>query len=676
MCLTLAPPPHSDQELVTDTLHGVAVTDPYRWLEDSNSLRTHAWIEDQTRYARAHLDGIPGRTLINERVREFLETETFDSLQKVGTRYFFRKRLAHQEQPCTYMREGAIGEDQLLLDPSTRGTGPHTAIKPLIVSPDGRLLLYEIKEGGERTGTFELLDIENRRRLDDFLPRGYLRGFAFSRDGKGFYYVHERLGTNRPYYRAAYEHRLGASFSVDREVFSAGEDRKIWLTLLSGNNCLLFLKHTFFDRPLMDVYLQRLDAEVRPLPILLGIEYFLSLHLLGNRILAVTDRGAPNRRVMEIPVERAGEQGWTEIIPESDSFISDWFVAGERIFVSYGTGSTQRVLIFESHGGKTGEIAFEEEATVRLTGTSSTGDEVFFETESFTQPVETYRYSVTNNERSLWAKRTVPFDPDSYICRQVSYPSKDGTRIPMFLTGRRDAFEGGPRPTIMTSYGGYGVSMTPRYSVFVSLLMERGCLFALPSIRGGSEFGLEWHNAAKRRNRQTAYDDFLTAAEWLIETGRTSPAKLAIFGGSNSGLLVGSALTQRPTLFRAVVCIAPMLDMLRYHLFDDAYIWIEEFGSADNADDFQVLLNYSPYQQVRDGTAYPATLIVAGDIDRNCNPLHGRKMTAKLQAANSSNNPILLDYGMRRGHSPVLPLSERIRGLTDRLAFVCKQLEL
>jgi prolyl oligopeptidase len=245
----------------------------------------------------------------------------------------------------------------------------------------------------------------------------------------------------------------------------------------------------------------------------------------------------------------------------------------------------------------------------------------------------------------------------------------------MFLVGLRDVLESGPHPAIMTSYGGYGVPMTPQFSVFVSFLIERGCLFALPNIRGGSEFGVSWHNAAKRRKRQVAIDDFLAAAEWLIEVGRTKPQKLAIFGGSNSGLLVGAALTQQPELFRAAVCMVPMLDMLRYHLFDNAHVWMDEFGTADDPDDFHALAGYSPYHQVRDSVAYPATMIVSGDADRNCNPMHARKMTARLQAANVSDHPIVLDYNRFRGHSPVLPLSERIEALTDRMAFLCDQLE-
>jgi prolyl oligopeptidase len=246
----------------------------------------------------------------------------------------------------------------------------------------------------------------------------------------------------------------------------------------------------------------------------------------------------------------------------------------------------------------------------------------------------------------------------------------------MFLVGKKDVLAGGVHPAVITSYGGFGVSMTPQFSVFVAYLIERGCLFALPNIRGGSEFGPAWHEQAKRRNRQVACDDFLCAAEWLIQTKRTTRERLAIFGGSNSGLLVGAAMTERPDLFRAVVCLAPLLDMLRYHLFDSASLWREEFGTADDPADFPALAAYSPYHRVRPGVAYPATMIVSGDADGNCNPLHARKMTARLQAANTSGYPVILDYSRFRGHSPVLPLGDRIEALTDRMAFLCEQLQL
>jgi prolyl oligopeptidase len=669
-------PPYSPIEVVTDFFHGVPVRDPYRWLEDQDSPRTRAWIGEQTRYARNYLDAIPGRDLIRRRIREFLVVETYDSLQKVGDRYFFRKRLPEQEQPCLYMRDGAHGKDQLLIDPAERGTGPYTAIKPLRVSPDGRLLLYEVKEGGERTGTFELLEIETRQRLSDFLSRGYLRGFAFAPDSKSFYYVHEPVDAKRPYYRAAYRHVLGALPCEDQEIFFAGEDEKIRLGLCGDNKHLVLLVYRFLEKTFTDIYLQPFGDDAKADQIFRGLDYSVGLRLIENRIFAITDRDAPNRRIVEIRLRDNGQQEWIDVVPDTGKLIQNWLIASDRMLVFYSCGRTQQICVFDLSGTALGAFPIRSDRTIRMFGGWPDSHEFVLETESFTEPIRIFCCSAKTNTRTLWTKRSIPFDTMNYGHTQIWYTSKDGTRVPMYLVGRRDVLEGTSNPTIMTSYGGYGVSMTPQFSIFAALLMERGCLFALPNIRGGSEFGLEWRDAAKRRNRQTAYDDFLSAAEWLIETGRTAPARLAIFGGSNSGLLVGAALTQRPDLFRAVVCMVPLLDMLRYHLFDNAHVWKEEFGTVEDPDDFAVLAKYSPYHRVRDSVAYPATMIVSGDSDRNCNPLHARKMTARLQAANASDHPIFLDYSRFRGHSPVLPLSERIEALTDRMAFVCDQLQL
>lgn len=405
-------------------------------------------------------------------------------------------------------------------------------------------------------------------------------------------------------------------------------------------------------------------------------DYRFGPRLLLDKILAITDRDAPNLRIVEVRRRNDGQWEWIDVVPEDVNRINDWLVIQERIFVSYIRQTATQIAMVDLAGGKAGEIPIRNDETVRLIGCSHVSEEVLIETESLTEPIGIFRYSNASGERTLWAKRNIPFDSANYSHTQVWYTSKDGTRIPMFLMGRRDILGSGVHPTIMTSYGGYGVSMTPQFSIFVTFLVERGCLFALPNIRGGSEFGVEWHNAAKRRNRQTAYDDFLCAAEWLVKVGRSTPEKLAIFGGSNSGLLVAAAMTQRPELFRAVVCMVPILDMLRYHLFDNAHTWRDEYGTADDPHDFAVLASYSPYHRVRHGTAYPATMIISGDADRNCNPLHARKMTARLQAANASPHPIFLDYNKFRGHSPVLPLSERIDALTDRMAFLCDQLRV
>ena len=363
--------------------------------------------------------------------------------------------------------------------------------------------------------------------------------------------------------------------------------------------------------------------------------------------------------------------------PTTDVPIQNVAVTESRIFVSYTRRIQTQIAVFDLFGKPLSELPIAKSDTVRLAGGSPNEDELFFERESFTKADSDLSLFLSDwRGEGLGGTDGFRLTPKHSCHTQVWFTATDGTRIPMFLVGRHDVLEGGRHPAIMTSYGGYGVPMTPQFSVFVAFLLERGCLFALPNIRGGSEFGVEWHNAAKRRNRQVAFDDFICAAEWLIETGRTEPQRLAIFGGSNSGLLVGAAMTQRPDLFRAVVCMVPMLDMLRYHLFDNAHVWKEEFGTADDPDDFAALLGYSPYHQVREGVSYPATMIVSGDADQNCNPLHARKMTARLQAANVSDHPILLDYSRHRGHSPVLPLSERIEALTDRMAFLCDQLQL
>jgi prolyl oligopeptidase len=669
-------PPYSPIEPVTEVLHGVTVTDPYRWLEDQDSLRTREWLRAQHEYARSYLEAIPGRDRIRRRIRELLDVETCDSIQKAGQRYFFRKRLAGQEQPCIYFREGAEGADHLLIDPAERGTGPYTAVKPQRVSPDGRLLLYEVKEGGERTGTFEILEIETRTTLPDLLPPGHLRGFAFAPDGRSFCYVHEEVEAKRPCYRAAYQHTLGTAYSEDREIFFAGEGRTIRLALFGDESFLVFFVYRSEENTFTEVYAKPFHSGHAPELLWAGTTQLLGLHFLGDRILALTDSGAPNRRIIETRDWHAGKAKWTAVISETDTRIESWWVVGNEIFVCYAKPANCQVHVFDLSGRKMDEIPLPSEETVRVISVPDGGGEILVEIQSFTKPAAILKYDVNSKDLNEFARITVPFESASYAQSQVWFTSKDGTTIPMYLVGRRDVLNQSSNPTVMTAYGGYGASMTPRFSIFVAFLLERGCLFAMPSIRGGSEFGHAWHVVARRHGRQTAYDDFLSAAEWLISTERTLPGHLAIFGGSNAGLLVAAAMTQRPDLFRAVVCMSPVADMLRYHLFDDAHVWRDEFGIADDPEDFAALASYSPYHRILEGAAYPATMIVAGDADGNCNPLHARKMAARLQASNSSDRVIFLDYHGRRGHSAVLPLSHRIEALTDRMAFLCDQLQL
>lgn len=669
-------PPVSAVDPVTEVLHGVAVNDPYRWLEDQSSPRTREWIAKQTSYARTYLDNIRGRDRIQKRIQQFLAVETQDSVQKRGGRYFFRKRLPDQEQACIYMREAPKGPDELLVDPSALGQGTHTSVKPLRVSADGKLLLYEIKNGGERMGTFAIVDTESRRTLSDTITKGYLRGFAFAPDGKSFVYVHDALNSGKPFYRAARRHILGTDSCDDQEIFYAGEGSRLRLGLITDSNRIGFIVCRLGEQKRVSVYLKTFQNEGPAQRVLTDAAYLFAPFFANDRLFALTDRDAPNLRIVELRLRANQDPQWIDVVPETDARIHQSLACAGCILVSYVLGAQTRILLFDLEGNQICQVAASRFRTIRLVVSPPTADEVFLETESFTEPPAITRYCPVTGEWSRWFGKNVCFDSSSFAHTRVWFRSKDGTGIPMFLAGRRDLLAEGCYPTIMTSYGGYGVPTTPQFSVFVAFLMEHGCLFALPQIRGGSDFGSAWHEAARRRKRQTAYDDFLSAAAWLIETGRTTAGKLAIFGGSNSGLLVAAAITQRPDLFRAAVCMVPVLDMLRYHLFDGAHIWEEEFGTAEDPEDFKALAAYSPYHQVRDGVQYPAVLVISGDADGNCNPLHARKMVARLQAANGSDCPILLDYSTFRGHSPMLPLSQRIEALTDRMAFLADQLGL
>jgi len=520
------------------------------------------------------------------------------------------------------------------------------------------------------------LNIQKRETLLDVLPRGYLRGFAFAPDSKAFYYVHETLNTPESRAHVAYKHVLGSAFADDKEIFAAGND-KLRLYIVPGPDHLGFLRVCFDDVPATDFYLWQFESADKPELVIRDARYqFGPVLLKGGRVFAITDDEAPNLRIVEIRPRKGRQPEFQNVIPCYELRIQNWMVIGERILVSYLRDHQTEIRIFDLAGKQLGQVPLDRRDTVRLAGVSDSDDEVFLEQESFAKPTRICSYFLGGSKMKLFAERKIPLDADSFGHILVRFPSRDGTQIPMFLVGRREALESGAHPAIMTSYGGYGIPATPQFSVFVAFLIERGCLFALPNIRGGSEFGAEWHQAARRHTRQVAFDDFIAAAEWLIGSGRADPGKLAIFGGSNSGLLVGAAMTQRPDLFRAVVCMVPMLDMLRYHLFDNAHVWKDEFGTAENPKDFRALLSYSPYHNVRDNTEYPATMIISGDRDQNCNPLHARKMTARLQAANVSKHPILLDYNHCRGHSPVLPLSERVEALTDRMSFLCDQLQL
>lgn len=417
-------PPHTPTEPVTEILHGTIISDPFRWLEDQDSAPTRKWITEQTRYARSYLDGIPNRSLVEERIREFLDIETYDSLQKVGTRYFFRKRLREQEQPCIYLREGANGDDQLLVDPALRETGCHTAVKPVSVSRSGRFLLYEIKQGGERCGTVEILDIETRRPLADMLPQGLLHGFAFSPDEKSFYYAHETLAAQTVSHASVYHHVIGTQITEDRELLCIKEKNNVRLSLISDATRLGILVYRFHAQTLVDFYVKAFTHDANAEVVVADAKCsFFPFFVLG-RILALTDLDAPNRRIVEVrPTD--GQLNWLDIIPEAQSCINQCVVMGERIFVRYNQQTKTKVYVFDLSGHIRGEIPIRDDETARIVPGQPYSDELFLEHESFTEPIGIFGYSVATGKHTLWARRNIRFDAANYDHIQVQFTARD-----------------------------------------------------------------------------------------------------------------------------------------------------------------------------------------------------------------------------------------------------------
>jgi prolyl oligopeptidase len=670
-------PPPTNIEPVTEVLHGVRITDPYRWLEEQNSPRTRKWIDEQTTYTRAYLDAIPARDLIRERVEELLiGKEVVSDPWKVGNRHFFLKRHQICEQHSIVMREGLRGEERILIDPSLRATGPSTAVSIAAISQDGRFLAYSVRQGGTDHAALEILDVENNVVLPDRLPDGFCTGLVFAPDASGFYYSHREAHDPRPNYRAAFWHRLGTERSQDQEVFFAGEEPNLHFGILDSPEAK-FLAYVVFSagkHPVTSIYLQNMEPQDAPRLLLRGIEGCFVPFFVRGQLFAYTDQGAQNCRIVSIDLSDPSPEHWCDIVSGSDRHIQQFAVAGDDIFITRIDRFSTEVERYSLTDGRRQEAAFPSHGTIDFLNTTDRTDCLFYRHSSICEPPAIYCYNPREKQACLWQGANLQFDPSIITVVELSYPSTGGASIPLLLAARKDLLDGRPLPTFVTGYGGFGSCVTPSFTAFTTFLIEQGVLFAVAALRGGSELGEQWHVAGKRENRQNTFDDFIAAAEWLLSQGRSARGRIAIGGGSNAGLLVGAAITQRPHLFRAAICLGPLLDMLRYHLFDFAAGWADEYGSPDDERDFHSLLSYSPYHRVQQGADYPAVLLISGDADTRCNPMHARKMAARLQAATRSEHPVILDYKPNWGHTPVQPLSTRIDSLADRLAFLCHEL--
>ncbi|HEV2491821.1 MAG TPA: prolyl oligopeptidase family serine peptidase [Terriglobia bacterium] len=669
-----APPPSTRRDDVVDVLHGVRIPDPYRWLEDQHSPETRAWIDAENAYSRPILDSLPGREQLKQDVAALMKVDTTGLPRLRHGRYFFMRRLADQDLFTINLRQGLAGQDEVLVDPAPLSPDHSTSVQLEDVSDDGTVLAYGIRKGGQDEVSVRLLNVDTRTNLADVLPNARYEGIAIKPDKTGLYYSRHTPDGPRVYY-----HQLGADPSHDAEIFGKGYDAGKGIGADVSEDGHYLILHVIYGSSAdkTEIYVQDLARQGAIRPVVNDIDARFFGQIAGNELFIQTNWKAPKNRIIALDLDHPERERWREIIPESDAVIDSFNAVGGKLLVEYTRDATSRLNIFDADGRNARDIALPSLGTVAgITGQWKNG-EAFFAFDSFLVPPTIYRYEVASGRQQVWVRTQVPIDSPRFQVDQVWYESKDKTRVPMFLVYKKGLERNGSNPALLTGYGGFNLSMTPYFSPEAAVWAEHGGVFALPSLRGGGEFGEKWHQAGMLAHKQTVFDDFIAAAEWLIQNKYTQPSKLSIAGGSNGGLLVGAALTQRPDLFRAVVCRYPLLDMLRYQNFLVARFWVPEYGSAENPEQFKYIYAYSPYQHVKEAAAYPAVLMVSGDGDTRVDPLHARKMTAMLQwatGASSAERPVLLDYDTKSGHSGGRPLPKQIDELTDELGFLFWQL--
>jgi prolyl oligopeptidase len=666
-----AQPPKTKVEPLKEVIHGVTITDPYRWLEDQNSPETRAWIDAQVQYTDTILKGLPVRDRIRSRLSALLTTERVNIPFERGGRYFYSKRAPGQSQFVTYLRKGLNGTDEVLMDPNPLSADHTISGGVSDVSRDGSIAAIYLRSGGEDETTWSFIDVNTRKPLLDSLAKGLYIGLALLPDNSGFYY--SQLTPKGPYVRL---HKFGADPSSDATVFGDGygpeyvidayvsEDGRYLMTVAElgavGQKC--------------DIFVQDLDAHGPLQPIVQGLDAHFTGAIGGDTLFLRTDWNAPNGRVLAVDLKHPARKNWREIVPERSYKLEDISIVGGELALNYLDNVHTRVEVVDAKGKPVRDVPLTGIGTASGLSGRWGSNEVFFTYTSFAQPPVIFRLNLEAGQTERWYETKAPFDPGAIQVEQVWYESKDKTRIPMFLVHKRGLARDGKRPVFLTGYGGFNIAQTPRFSATAVLWSEFDGVFALPGLRGGSEFGEKWHRAGEFESKQNVFNDFIAAAEWLIADQYTNPSKLAIQGGSNGGLLVGAAFTQRPDLFQAVVCGAPLLDMVRYQKFKIAKLWISEYGSADDPEQFKYIYKYSPYHNVKKGAKYPAIMFVTGDADTRVDPLHARKMTALVQASTASDRPVLLHYDTKAGHSAGLPVDRQIENTADELAFLAWQL--
>ncbi|MCP5533216.1 MAG: S9 family peptidase [Akkermansiaceae bacterium] len=663
---------------VVEELHGVKVSDPYRWLEDDNAEETKAWVAAQNKVTEAYLAKIPARGEIRDRLADLWNFERTGAPREYGGRWFFSHNTGLQNQSVLKVSDSLDGESRVLLDPNTLSDDGTVALAGHTPSEDGKLLAYSISRGGSDWNEILVRDVATGEDLIDHLKWVKFSGMSWAKDGGGFYYCRydepapgAALTQTNEFQKFCF-HKLGTPQSEDviiyqdkehpRRGFGGGvteDGRFLVLSIREGTDP----RNRFYYRPIDGAeMIQLLD------------DFDASYDFIGNEgdvFYFLTDLDAPRQRVIAIDVRKPERGAWREIVPQSADLLQDASMVGGRLVLETLRDAKSAIAVHDLDGNKIRDV--------ELPGIGSAGGfrgrrddkTTFYTFTSFTDPGAIYQYDLASGKSTLWKRPQVGFDGSAYETKQVFVTSKDGTKVPVFLTHKKGIALDGSHRTLLYGYGGFNISQTPGFSIGRAVWLERGGILAVANLRGGGEYGREWHLAGTKLRKQNTFDDFISAGEWLVKQGYTSPEKLAIQGGSNGGLLVGACMTQRPDLFGAALPSVGVLDMLRFHKFTIGWAWEKDYGSAENADEFEALLRYSPYHVLKPGTRYPATMVCTADHDDRVVPAHSFKFAARLQECQAEDGPpVLIRIETSAGHGAGTALSKMIDKTADEWAFL------
>jgi len=679
--------PSAHKSAVVDDYHGTPVPDPYRWLEDPDASDSRAWIEAENRITESYLAQIPQRDAIRRRLTQLWNYPKYGApFHKVG-RYFFFKNDGLQNQSVLYKQASLVADAEVLLDPNVLSSDGTVALSTLALSEDGRLLAYGTSASGSDWEEFHVRDIATARDRADHLRWIKFSGASWTHDGRGFFYSRypeaaDKALTSVNRFQKVYYHRLGTAQARDVLVYER-PDQPDWgfgAAVTDDGRYVVMNVWLGTDRRNRVHYLD-LRSATRPrvtgaVTRLLD-DFDAGYGFIGNDgpvFYFLTDLDAPKKRVIAIDTRQPERARWREIIPQGEDVLEGVQIIHDVFVAHYMHDAHSRLRLFALDGRFLKDVALPTLGAVASISGERKDDAMFYAFTSFLYPTTIFRYDFTEGTSSVFKAPAIDFDPSGYETKQVFYTSKDGTRVPMFITHKQGIKLDGSNPTYLYGYGGFDISLTPSFSVSVLAWLELGGVYAMPNLRGGGEYGEEWHQAGMHEKKQNVFDDFLAAAEYLIAQGYTTPAKLAVGGGSNGGLLVGAAITQRPELFGAALPAVGVMDMLRFHKFTIGWAWVTEYGSADSAAQFPYLYKYSPLHNLKAGARYPATLITTADHDDRVVPGHSFKFAAALQAAQAGPAPVLIEIETKAGHGAGKPTSKVIEEQADRWAFLVKNL--